>query len=375
MAFFMGLLTGVVFGTAFYKVGATRYSRMIGMASFTDNKIAKFAFFTIATGSIIYGLGHVFGVNDAWNLNPRIMPYLGPAHILGGMIFGSALAIGGYCPGACVIRSGTAPSRNKFEGFSALIGLFVGVYAFLLLKEPMVSAGILLERPVPVTLHGFLGIDYGPLAIAFGILFLFIAIYTHVSGTERRYESSKSLHGPLDLIRGEWNWAFAAFVAGCTVVWASSQGGYLGFSGSVLAIMSWAVDLVGINDPNLPPMTEALEWRAALLLGLVPGGLLARLWSIHSKKYVECHDKVPKVFNGKAIVKAFIIGMAIAFGAMTGGGCTTGAYMAAFPTLSMGSFMMAATFFVTNKLYGYWRYARDEKFIAEIQKVGDQTYN
>ena len=57
-----GLLTGAAFGVVLYKVGASRFSRVIGMLTLRDTKVMKFAFTAIATSSTVYGIASIFGV-------------------------------------------------------------------------------------------------------------------------------------------------------------------------------------------------------------------------------------------------------------------------------------------------------------------------
>ena len=66
-----GLLTGAAFGVVLYKVGASRYSRVIGMLTLRDTKVMKFAFTAIATASALYGLAALFGVAEPLHLVPR----------------------------------------------------------------------------------------------------------------------------------------------------------------------------------------------------------------------------------------------------------------------------------------------------------------
>ena len=105
-AIIKGLLTGMAFGIILYKVGAVRYSRVMGMLTLRDTKIMKFAFTSIATSSLLYGLASILGVNEQWNLVPRIMPFIGAAHVLGGVIFGAAMGWTGFCPGTCMAKVG-----------------------------------------------------------------------------------------------------------------------------------------------------------------------------------------------------------------------------------------------------------------------------
>ncbi len=63
-AFLLGALTGAAFGIVLYKVGATRYSRVMGMLTLRDTKVMKFAFTAIGVASLLYGLAAATGVAD-----------------------------------------------------------------------------------------------------------------------------------------------------------------------------------------------------------------------------------------------------------------------------------------------------------------------
>jgi uncharacterized membrane protein YedE/YeeE len=135
----MGLLTGALFGIVLHKVGAIRYSRVEGMLLLRDLKIMKFAFIAIATTSIIYGLADIFGVAEQTNLLPRLMPYMGIAHLVGGFLFGIAMASAGFCPGTCVARVGA----GKFISLAGVIGLILGILIYANIQPWLVDVGIL----------------------------------------------------------------------------------------------------------------------------------------------------------------------------------------------------------------------------------------
>ena len=61
-AFLFGALTGAGFGVVLYKVGATRYSRVMGMLTLRDTKVMKFAFTAIGVASLLYGLAAALGL-------------------------------------------------------------------------------------------------------------------------------------------------------------------------------------------------------------------------------------------------------------------------------------------------------------------------
>ena len=82
-AFLLGALTGAAFGVVLYKVGATRYSRVMGMLTLRDTKIMKFAFTAIGVASLLYGLAAAAGVAETWGVVPARDALRGAAHLLG----------------------------------------------------------------------------------------------------------------------------------------------------------------------------------------------------------------------------------------------------------------------------------------------------
>lgn len=340
-ALLMGLLTGAVFGTALYKVAAIRHTRVISMLLFADGTIYKFAFTAIAVACFGYGLAATTGVAESWGLVPRIMSFTGWAHVLGGVIFGVSMAGTGCCPGTSVCRATANVGSTRFEGFSAIIGLFIGIFVYGLVKQPLFDSGIL-AAPRGLTLHGWLGLPYGPVAMFFGVFFLIAATLIDRFGAQ--LPSPEGVQGVVARVRGPWHWLPAGAIAGGVILWATSQSGYVGYSGSVLAIYGWAADAMGMPTALVPKISDGIIWRAGLLAGVGLGAFLASLWSTKGN-WAPADTDSPKSFNLRGHIVSLGGGTGLALGAMIGGGCTTGAFMAAFPTLSLGSFIMGGTFF------------------------------
>lgn len=338
----MGTLTGLVFGTVLYKVAAMRHSRVLGMLTFSDFKIMKFAFTAIAVSSFGYGLANLTGVAGDLGLVPRIMSFNGWSHVLGGVIFGSAMGLTGLCPGTAACRLPSNPGKGKLDSLMVVVGLFAGIAIYSVVKQPLVDAGVI-GAPRPLTLHGSLGLPYGPVAVLGGVFFLVLATTLDRFAPEPKYDREHSSF--VDKIRGEWHWLPAGALGGLTVLAATMQDGYIGFSGSILASYGWAADLVGMTTKLVPEVTDGIMWRAALIGGVLIGGVTTHLWS-HKQVWPSAEDNAPTKLVGTATVGALGAGTALSLGAMIGGGCTTGAFIAAFPTLSLGSFAMGGTFFV-----------------------------
>lgn len=369
----MGLLTGMAFGIVLYKVGASRFSRVMGMLTLRDTKVMKFAFTAIATSSTVYGLAALAGVAEPLHLVPRVMPFLGSAHILGGVLFGVSMGATGFCPGTCVAKLGGRGGDKKFATPFAIFGLFAGILAYAALKTPLSDAGVIAANPKPITLHGLLGLPYGVVAMAWGALFFVIAVVTDQVSKEKVYVPAHENKTLLDAVRGEWSWLAGGVLGGLVIVSATMQNGYLGFSGAVLALVGSLAHLVGHPIDLVPKINDDILWRAALIVGVFPGGLVAKLFS--SKSEAATHPTVKRVFSPAASARSFVGGFGLALGAMIGGGCTTGAFIAAWPTLSVGSLAMGATFFVASMATSNLLLFTKKLDLQKAQQVGDEVYD
>jgi uncharacterized membrane protein YedE/YeeE len=366
-------LTGAGFGVVLYKVGATRYSRVMGMLTLRDTKVMKFAFTAIGVASLGYGLAAALGVAERLSLVPRVMPFLGAAHLLGGALFGIGMGVSGLCPGTCAAKTGGRGGDRRWATPAAVAGLVAGVLAYAAVKDPLVSAGIIAVNQKPLTLHGALGLPYAAVALAFGALLVVVALTVDRLTPERTYEPERPLRGVLDLIRGEWSWVAAGTAGGLLVLLATMQGGYLGFSGAILAAVGWGAHGVGRTLEIVPRITDDILWRAALILGVFPGAFLAAATSLRSR--AAAGPPAPRVLDPKAIVRSFSAATVMTVGALVGGGCTTGAFISAWPTLSLGSFAMAGTFFVVSMAVANGRLLARALDLPAAQAIGDRVYD
>ncbi|MFO0594073.1 MAG: YeeE/YedE thiosulfate transporter family protein [Myxococcaceae bacterium] len=364
----------MAFGVVLYKVGASRFSRVIGMLTLKDTKVMKFAFTAIATASTAYGLADLLGVAEVSHLVPRVMPFLGFAHLLGGAIFGVAMGATGTCPGTCVAKAGGHGGADKFATTFAIGGLVLGILAYAVLKTPLTDAGIIATNQKPMTVHGLLGLPYGVVALAWGAAFFVIAVIVDRVTAEKVFPSSHAERKSLiEYVRGEWSWLASGVAGGLVIVAATAQGGYIGFSGAVLAAVGTVANVLHIPFDLVPKVNDDIVWRAMLIVGVFPGGFLAKAFSYPSEAAVVAARK--QVFNLGASLKSLGGGFGLALGAMIGGGCTTGAFIAAWPTLSIGSLAMGGTFFVSSMVTANlltWTRRID---FTRAQALGDEVYD
>lgn len=373
-SFLAGALTGAAFGWVLYKVGATRYSRVMGMLTLKDTKVMKFAFTTIGVASLAYGLAAAAGVAEAWGLVPRVMPFLGYGHLLGGALFGIGMGVSGLCPGTCVAKFGGRGGGKKYATPAAVLGLVAGVLVYQLVKDRLMSSGIIAENQLPLTLHGVLGLPYAAVALVLAAVMIAVAIAVDRFTHEAVYEPAREKRTLVDWLRGEWSWTASGTAAGLLIVASTAQGGYLGFSGAILAAVGSGTHLLGLDLPIVPRIDADIVWRAALILGVFPGAWLAHLVAIPSKAAVEAPAE--KVLDWTAIGTSFGAAATMCVGALIGGGCTTGAFLSAWPTLSIGSFAMALTFFAVSMATSSARaFVLHTYDISAAQALGDRAYD
>ncbi len=121
MTLLYGLLVGIVMGVLLQRVGASSPRMILRALRLEDLTIIKFMATTIAVGAMAsYALS--YGLPMHFDVKPTYI--LGVA--LGGLIFGVGFAVGGYCPGTCVV--GIAEGRR--DGLVALLGGVVGALAY-----------------------------------------------------------------------------------------------------------------------------------------------------------------------------------------------------------------------------------------------------
>ncbi len=374
LPFLKGALTGMAFGAVLYKVGATRYSRVMGMLTLRDTKVMKFAFTAIAVASLGYGLAAALGVAEPLGLVPRVMPYLGAAHLVGGALFGLGMGVSGLCPGTCVAKAGGRGGEKKWAAPAAVLGLVAGVLLYAAVKDALVASGILAVNQKPLTLHGQLGLPYPAVALGFGALFLVVALAADRLTPEVVYAPARERRTVLDYLRGEWSWAASGVLAGLLVLAATAQGGYLGFSGAILAAVGAGASALGHPLEVVPRVNPDILWRAALIVGVLPGAWLASALSLRSRAAAAA--PAPRVLDLRAIATSFSAATVMCLGALVGGGCTTGAFIAAWPTLSLGSLAMAGTFFVVSMAVSnarlLWVRSLD---LTQAQALGDRVYD
>ena len=117
------LLVGIAMGALIQRAGASSPRMILASLRLENLSIIKFMATTIAVGAVgVYLLG-------TWMpMHFDIKPTYVVGVLVGGLVFGTGFAVGGYCPGTCVVGIG----EGRRDAFAALLGGVTGALAFTL---------------------------------------------------------------------------------------------------------------------------------------------------------------------------------------------------------------------------------------------------
>ena len=146
---------GLGFGVCLERAGLGDARKLTAQFRFTDLAVTRVLFTALVTAALGVFWLDVLGVVDTATL---FVPAAHPApQALGGLVFGSGMALCGLCPGtACV-----AVASGALDGMAVMLGMLAGVLVFheaFGLIEPLYDA-----TPLAVTtLDELIGLPRGP---------------------------------------------------------------------------------------------------------------------------------------------------------------------------------------------------------------------
>lgn len=244
--------------------------------------------------------------------------------------------------------------------------MLLGVVAFDMVFPHLPAWGIR-SFPQSMTLPLILDISYGALAIALGVMVLVMVGLADLFDPAKRRAPETENKGTL--LRREWGFVATGVLAGLIILAATAQGHYLGISGGFAALVAHLGTPLGYALNSVPVLDDTTAWRALMVLGIFLGAAISALLS-GSFRNVPVTPLWESAFPSGVKSRAaamFVGGFLIMFGALLGGGCTTGAFMAGFPTLSVGSFAMGLTFFGVGMGAAFLLYRGRWSKVAAVQ--------
>jgi len=177
MSIALAIIIGLAFGFALHRVGAGNPQHIINMLRLQDLHLAKVILFAIGISSLALFILLATGFIDQSHISIKAA-YGGV--IVGGLIFGIGFAVGGYCPGTCLVGVGGGRKDAIFFVLGGLIGagVFTLVYGWLKATFPSlfdnIAGGKVTLADTGVDKFGGLFDNIPSLAIAAGIAILFM---------------------------------------------------------------------------------------------------------------------------------------------------------------------------------------------------------
>jgi hypothetical protein len=118
----LGLLTGIAFGVLLQKGRVAKHGVIVGQLVLRDFTVLKIMLTAVAVGAVGFWSLSAFGVTE-----PVVKPASLGGLLAGAVLFGSGLAVLGYCPGTTVAAVG----EGRRDAIAGLVGMFSGASVFV----------------------------------------------------------------------------------------------------------------------------------------------------------------------------------------------------------------------------------------------------
>ena len=136
MSIVLAIIVGLAFGFTLHRVGAGNPQNIINMLRLQDLHLAKVILFAIGISSLALFILLATGFIDPSHISIKAA-YTGV--LIGGLIFGIGFAVGGYCPGTCLVAVGGGRKDAIFFVLGGLFGAAFFALAYGWLKSTLPS--------------------------------------------------------------------------------------------------------------------------------------------------------------------------------------------------------------------------------------------
>jgi uncharacterized protein len=157
------LLVGVAMGVLLQRVGASSPALIAKNLRLENLSIIKFMATTIAVGTVVVYFAHLW-----LPMHLEIRPAYVFGILAGGIVFGIGFAVGGYCPGTCVVGLG----EGRRDALLAVAGGIFGALLFTLVYDTLLAPLVRLADLGKLTLAGVLHLPALLVAVLLGAVFL-----------------------------------------------------------------------------------------------------------------------------------------------------------------------------------------------------------
>jgi hypothetical protein len=173
----VAVLVGIGFGFFLERAGFGSARKLVAQFYLTDLAVLKVMFTAIVTAMLGVTLLSRVGFLDLSLV--YLVPTYWIAQAVGGVLFGAAFVVGGYCPGTSVVSVAT----GRVDGLVFVLGFAAGTLGFAVgfpLVAGLYTAGDLGEK----TLNEALGVPQGLLVL--GVVVLALVSFVGAGWIERK---------------------------------------------------------------------------------------------------------------------------------------------------------------------------------------------
>jgi uncharacterized protein len=330
------LLLGFLFGAILQNAKLNRYNVISGMATLENFAVAKAIAVAIGVGVVIIAIEIGLGLASY-----HIKPILLGGIAFGGIIFGTGMAILGYCPGTLPVSLG----EGSVDALIGIIGGLVGGFIYTLIVPAIQS--ILGPDLGSISLYTLIGQHHFIFYLVdfiLGAAFVWVAFWLN---KKEKAPDLKWLYSGIGL-------AFLNAIVFLTV----GTNRIIGASTSY----PYVADLITGNTGNdyFSKIKGPGQWEVLFLTGAFISGIVISLLR-KEFKITLIHSNWEKYKGNSAakrIIWAFIGGFILIFGARMAGGCTSGHVLSGGMQLAVSSLVFAAFVFGGLLLTGkfFYRY-------------------
>ncbi|HKJ43584.1 MAG TPA: YeeE/YedE thiosulfate transporter family protein [Sunxiuqinia sp.] len=318
------LVFGFLFGAVLQYARLNRFNTISGMATLENLAVAKAIAIAIGVGAILLSVEIGLGLASY-----HVKPFVFGGIVLGGLIFGTGMAILGYCPGTMAISLG----EGSLDALVGIVGGLVSGVLFTILLPSMHR--ILGPNLGSISLNSLLGghpFVFYLLVFVIGALFVALAFWLH------KLETVKDL-----------KWLYAGIglaVLNAIVFLSSTFNRPIGASTSYPYMADVLTGTTG-NDYFAKIHTPG-HWEMIFLIGAILSGLVLSLYR-KDFKLTLIHENWKRYkgdSSAKRIAWAFAGGFILIFGARMAGGCTSGHVVSGGMQLAVSSLVFAVFVFI-----------------------------
>lgn len=331
----MILVFGFVFGVIIQYAKLNKFNVISGLARLEDFAVLKAIAIAVGLGILFMNIEIGMGL-ATYHIKPLIVGGI----VFGGLIFGSGMAILGYCPGTLPISLG----QGSVDAFIGIVGgLFGGLVYTIILPSLSVILGPDLGA---ISVNSLIGTNFifYTVSIFIAVLFVAIAFWLHKREKANNYK-----------------WLFAGIalaILNSIMVLIPVFNRPIGASTS----FPYTADLIaGLTQNNYFTKIETPgNWELIFLTGAFLAGLIISLFKKEFKIRLiysswKEHKGESKI---KRIVWSFTGGFVLIIGARIAEGCTSGHILSGGMQLAISSLLFTITTFVGLLLTGKFFYKR-----------------